>query len=356
MPVREFDCLIVGQGLAGTSLAWRMAWTGMRVLLIDRDSAVTSSKVAAGLVTPITGQRWVKTSRFDEMWDLAVSHYRRVELVTGESLFQVRPLIRLIKDERDRIEAEKRLSTEEYRSSLMELDRALDPTAFRSEQGGLQMPLAGQLDVPRYLSASRRHFEREGGYLTTNLDLEHDIEIRDDQVHLAQYGLKAPRLIFCQGIDATSNPWFRNVRFKPAKGEILTLRIPGLTEQRAVHRGVWLAPFGANLFKVGATYEWNQLDNVPTPGRRDELLRDLREFLLLPFEVIDHQAAVRPIHINQFPVIGTHPEHHSLGYFNGLGSKGTLYAPFYANQFLNTLRDGSRLDREVDLRLKREFQ
>ena len=109
------------------------------------------------------------------------------------------------------------------------------------------------------------------------------------------------------------------------------------------------------MFRVGSTYEWQQLDNVPTAAGRDEILARLREFLRLPFEVVDHQAAVRPIHLNQYPVVGLHPDHEQLGYFNGLGSKGTLHAPYFASHFVRVLSGEAALDPEVDLNRKTDL-
>lgn len=353
MSLTTFDFIVIGQGLAGTALAWSLQRSGSRVLLVDRDTETTSSKIAAGLITPITGQRLVRTWRFDELWPAAVAHYRRVERETGASLFRVGPMVRLFSGIAEGDAFERRLATKDVRKMVRWPEPPLDSNSFVSEQGGFEMPSAGQLDVARYLLVSREHFSREGCYLTADLDAEHDFELDRLGVRVPCLGAQAGRLIFCQGIDATSNPWFRAVRFKPAKGEILTVRVPGLTENRVVHRGVWLAPLGNELFRVGSTYEWQQLDNVPTPAGRDEILSRLREFLLLPFEVVEHRAAVRPIHLNQYPVVGFHPQHKQLGYFNGLGSKGTLHAPFFANHFARVLSGEVPLDPDVDLSRKR---
>ena len=355
MSLKSFDVIVVGQGLAGTALAWSLEWSGTRVLVIDRGSPVTSSKIAAGLITPITGQRLVKTWRLDELWPAAVSFYRRVEQVTGTSLFQQKPMVRLFQNGSEADFFARRVAASEFRELVRQPEPLFESNWFVSERGGFVMPSAGQLDVPQYLNVAREHFARASCYLTADLDPEHDLEIDSLGVSLPRLGVRAGRLIFCEGIDATSNPWFRSVRFKPAKGEILTVRIPGLNENRVVHRGVWLAPRGGELFRVGSTYEWQQLDNRPTAAGRDEILSLLREFLLLPFEVIDHQAAVRPIHLNQYPVVGLHPDHEQLGYFNGLGSKGTLHAPFFANHFARVLSGKAILDPEVDLNRKTDL-
>ena len=62
----ERDAIIVGQGLAGTTLAWCLLEAGLSVLVTDREEEVTSSKIAAGLITPITGQRLALSWQVDK--------------------------------------------------------------------------------------------------------------------------------------------------------------------------------------------------------------------------------------------------------------------------------------------------
>ena len=101
------------------------------------------------------------------------------------------------------------------------------------------------------------------------------------------------------------------------------------------------------MFRAGSTYEREQLDGEPTERGRSEIESRLREFLRLPFEVIDHAAAVRPIIRESRPVLGFHPEHPRIGIFNGLGSKGSLLAPFFAAQLADVLCGTGQLDPDV---------
>ena len=337
LPMSEFDFIIVGQGLAGTALAWSLRWGGSRVLVIDREAPVTSSKIAAGLITPITGQRLVKSWRLDELWPIAVQIYRQVEQITATTLFHELPMVRLFSTETEVEFFAKRRASAEFLALIRQPQPLLSDHEFVTERGGFEMPFAGQLDVRRYLDVSRETFQRDGGYLTADLQPESDLVLDDSGVRLPRLGVQARQLVFCEGAALTTNPWFRDVILKPAKGEILTVRIPGLTEQRVVHRGVWLVPLGNENFRVGSTYEWQRLDHTPTVAGRDEITGKLREFLRLPFDVLDHHAAVRPIHLNQYPVIGVHSDHRQLAYFNGLGSKGTLHAPHFARELAHQL-------------------
>ena len=56
----QVDAIIVGQGLAGSLLAFALHQRGQQVMLLD-DGVVNASQVAAGLINPVTGQRLVKS-------------------------------------------------------------------------------------------------------------------------------------------------------------------------------------------------------------------------------------------------------------------------------------------------------
>ena len=326
----SFDVLIVGQGLAGTALAWHLLWRGARVCVLDREAAVTSSRVAAGLVTPITGRRLAKSWRLDDLWPAAVAFYGRVETETAVRFFHRRTTIRLFRDASERARFEGRRAS--FGDWVGGTDPPVNPDWFAAPHGGFAMPTAAQLATESYLDASRAAFARRGAYLAADIDPTRDLAVSVEGVSLPQLGLRADQVVFCQGHDAAVNPWFRGVRFGGAKGELLTLRIPGLTEERVVNRGVWLLPLGGGLFRAGATYDHDALDCVPTARGREEICGRLREFLRLPFEVIDHRAAVRPVIDAGRPALGLHPENDRVGFFNGLGSKGALLAPFFADQ------------------------
>lgn len=328
-----FDFIIVGQGLAGTALAWQLRWHGCRVVVLDRAAAVTSSRIAAGLLTPITGKRLALTWRFAELWPVAVAFYRRVEAETGEAFFHERPMVRLFQNDEEREIFAKRVDRE-FRGLVRQPELLVNADWFSNPLGGFEMTQAGQLATERYLDASQAAFEWDGGFRVAEVGVS-DIEVSPDRVRLPRLGVEARAVIFCEGFAV--NPWFPAMKFNAVKGEILTLRIPGLTEDRIVNHGVWLMPVGGDVFRTGSTYDRESLDCVPTARGRDEIVSRLRQFLRLPFEVIDHTAAVRPVTVDQRPVVGVHPEFPQLAILNGLGSKGALQAPVFADQLASQL-------------------
>ncbi|MFO0850258.1 MAG: FAD-binding oxidoreductase [Gemmataceae bacterium] len=322
--------LIVGQGIAGTALAWQLRWRGVAVAAIDRGEPATASRVAAGLMTPVTGQRLAKTWRLDDLWPAAVAHYRRAEAETGERFFLPGPSVRLFQsaDERAAFEAKAGGFGEWVRPP----NPPVNPDDLAAPFGGFEMPTAGRLLTGRYLDASRRSLS------VTTADLAPtDLDLSGDGVRVPRLGLTAGRVVFCRGVGDAASPWFADVRFHPAKGEILTVRIPGLAETRVVHHGVWLVPLGDDLFRVGATFDRDNLDTLPTDAGREEVLAKLRAFVRRPVEVVEHQAAVRPVISAGRPTLLRHPADSRLWLFNGLGSKGSSLAPYFAARLAETL-------------------
>ena len=70
-----YDTIIIGQGLAGSLLGWQLIQDGQRVLVIDDGHRSAASRVAAGIINPITGQRLVKSWHVDQFLPEAEKFY-----------------------------------------------------------------------------------------------------------------------------------------------------------------------------------------------------------------------------------------------------------------------------------------
>ena len=340
--------IVVGAGLAGTTLAWALHRRGIDFELLDKGETVTSSRIAAGLMTPITGKRLTKTWRHDELFPFATEFYRSIEAETGASFYHPRSIVRIFAKPGEATRFAER------RAEFGELGREPSPPLnaewFHEQPVGFEMSTAAQLDVPAYLDASRSYLEMLGKYLVADV-LPEDVEVSESGVALPRLNVRAERIIFCQGFAGASNPLTRSLPFRAAKGEILTVRIRDLPERRILNSGHWLAPCGPELWRFGATYSWDDLTHESTAAGRSELEAALSKMLNRPFEVIDQQAAVRPIIAGQRPVLGFFGESR-IGVFNGLGSKGALMAPFFAAQFAGSLAGTATIDPDVDVRFR----
>ncbi|MFO0796381.1 MAG: FAD-dependent oxidoreductase [Gemmataceae bacterium] len=337
----DFEFVVVGQGLAGTAVAWQLRRRGRRFLVIDRGDPQAASRVAAGLITPYTGRRVARTWNLDHCFATAAEFYRSAEAETGSTVFHQAPALRLFADAAERDVARGKIDASQF-------DRGINPVWYAAPHGGVELTPAARLDVPRFLDAYRLLFREHHAYRAFDLDPAPDVEPTDGGVRLPRLGLSTGCVVFCEGAAGVGNPWFPGVPYNPAKGEILTLRVPGLGEMRPVHRGVWLAPQGGDVFLAGSTYDRADLSPTPTAAGRAAIEAGLREFLKLPFEVIGHRAGVRPVLTTTRPVLGVHPRHR-LAVLTGLGSKGALYAPTYGAMLVDHLTDGRPIDAEVRL-------
>jgi glycine oxidase len=87
----EPPILIVGGGLAGTAMAWQLWRRGARFLLIDPGHEETCSKIAAGLVTPITGMRLTVSPGFADHLAVARDYYAGIERELGQRFYHELP-------------------------------------------------------------------------------------------------------------------------------------------------------------------------------------------------------------------------------------------------------------------------
>ena len=341
----SWDVIVVGQGLAGTTLAWCLQEAGQRVLVLDASEPATSSSIAAGLITPVAGQRLVKDPRYEEFLSAARSLYRTVEERTACRFFHDRTSLRLFMSAEERSRWSKRRKNPDYLSLVVDPqpESLIDPELCDAGHGGVALR-AAQLDVAAFLAASRSALQVE----TVKLDWAEDVEFNTDIVKAGSH--EARFLISCEGHQAAQNPYFPDVPFKSVKGDILTLKFHRPLPALNIHRDIWIAQTeNADVFKVGATYDRSSLDLEPDPSARDWIEERLKAFVHAPYSVIDHQSAVRPVLQVDKVLVGLRPDTARLGFFNGLGSKGALQAPWFAERLTRFLTDRTPLSGDMNI-------
>lgn len=342
------DFLIVGQGLAGTALAWQLAARGRSFLIVDRDEPLTSSKVAAGLVTPVTGMRLSLNWRFGELHPEALAFYRDKEERLGRRFFFEAPHVRLFKKPEEIALWQKR----SLDAALMRhvnpapQDPLVDDAVFANPLGGFEQKDSGYLETAAYLSASRAHFEGIGAWERGEFRTE---EARAGADGIVWKDRRFAALVLCQGWEAARGAWFDWAPFQSALGTVLGVSAE-IRETRIINRGCWLLPRHEGGFLAGPTYELKFADpHTPSESAVSGLAERLRSLLRAPFAITGAQTAVRPIVRGCRALIGKHPSLPGVAFFNGLGSKGVLRAPFMARRLVEHLLDGAPLEPEYDL-------
>lgn len=345
----DIDTLIVGQGLAGSLLAWELLQRGERVLVLDDGHQSAASTAAAGLINPVAGQRLVKAEGVEECLPLARERYRALETLLGRPLLMEKTLWRLLRSEREEEAWERRRIDPDYHLYLGErLSRTALQPPFVAPLGGFVQLQTGYLDTNNLLEGMREYLLARGHYRCMSVNYE-AIEPEDTGVRFEDHFCR--RVIFCEGYKAQENPWFDWLPFQPAKGEILSLDIGASLPDTIINAGKWLMPRGGGEYRLGATYERECLNEDPTDAGREELLASLPKMLdpVPEYRVTAHRAGVRPNTLDKQPFIGLHPQWSHLGVFNGFGSKGALMIPWHATRFVDALNGQAALPREMDV-------
>ena len=344
------DYIIVGQGIAGTILAQTLLQHNKKIAVVDDWNYSSSSKVAAGLYNPIVFKRLTKSWMADELVPFTEDFYSEMGITLGETFLHKQPIVKLFSNKEEQEFWMKQSQKTELKAFLSDKIKINFPEYINGIEGGCEIKRSGYVDVKKMLILFRTLLEKNNSLIPQRFDYSR-LMIRSDFV---QYeGVQAAKLIFCEGHKTSQNPFFNFVSLKPAKGEVLTIQTTTPLfygkEEHSISKGIFILPLGNNTYKVGATYEWKELNEVPTESAKKEIIDKLEKIISVPFEIIKHEAGIRPAAIDRRPIIGLHPSHKTLGIFNGLGTKGIMLAPYWSKQFVNYLDGKMILPDEVNV-------
>jgi glycine oxidase len=394
--MEKIDYIIVGQGIAGSVLAYSLRKNGQKVVIFDQNTegVLTSSKIAAGVINPITGRRFVKSWRIDALLPAAKRLYQELETELSIPIWHDRPILRTLRDIEEENNFLLRRTYPDYIQYCGEMtttpevaDAVFSSIAhlfFNKFYAFAETKNGAQVNVPFLIARLRDYFINHQMLINEVFSFD-DLVIEENYVSYKH--LKAKKIIFAEGAAGSQNPYFSWLPFNLDKGELLLIRIPDLNLKTIFKNKISIVPlwdvgfgmsdFGGSapltfetiipklntggespkseirnpksLYWVGATNTWNFADDLPTEANKELIVNELREILNCPFEVIAHQAAVRPTVRDRRPFLGWHPKYAVLGIFNGFGTKGASLIPFFAEQFVDSLLMHKPLEKDVNI-------
>jgi len=343
------DFLLIGQGLAGTLLAHFLRADGCTVHIVDDAQPRAATRVAAGLINPVTGRRFVKSWRIDELLPFAKQTYRQLEADYGVDIYHEYPIYRALHSIEEENTWLERCADPQYRQYVS--DESLPDTIARyviPPRGFGRVNGGAQVNIGTLVAAFRQRAAEEGILESAPFDFS--------QLHISASGVQygpwsARHIVFCEGRWGKNNPLFSDLPLVGDKGEVLLVRLLEEASLEAIikHR-IFVVPMGEDLYWIGSNYSSRYESDAPTAQGRTWLEENLRRSLSCPFEVLDHRAAVRPTVKDRRPLLGRHPKHSNVFVFNGLGTKGTSLGPFWARHFADFLQGKTELDAEVNIR------
>jgi glycine oxidase len=321
----RIDYLIVGQGLAGSCLAWQLVQRGKRVMVLDKPENNRSSMIAAGLFNPITGKLMTRTWLAETLFQSVFDFYPNIELTLNQKFFYPVPLYRPFLSVHEQNEWMGNSTLPEHQKFIT----AIHTKSAYGDQahdtfGGLVTNQCGYVDVPVFLNSVRNWLIDQNSYSEEWFD-ETQLQIETEQIRYKQW--QGQSIIFCTGTSV--NKLWKSLPVKPLKGETLTIQLQE-TPKLIYNRGVYIVPTASNYYKVGATYETHQLTETVTNRARVELETGVAALLKLPFQTVSQDWGMRPTSPDRRPILGPHPISKNVAIFNGLGTKGVSLAPYFS--------------------------
>jgi glycine/D-amino acid oxidase-like deaminating enzyme len=339
------DYLIIGQGLAGSLLAWELLQRDCKVVIIDNGKE-NASQVAAGLINPVTGMRFVKSLDVDMLLPTAKQCYSQLADVFQQTFYIEKPMLRLFRSDKELTHCLKRLDDpgyHDYLGAITLLGQAIKNLA--TPFGFLEQKQTGFLLTRPLLTCLKDFFIAKHCYRQADVDYQ-DIHL---QPSLRWQDISPKQIIFCEGHHATNNPWFSWLPFQLVKGEILTLEHQSRLPDKILNFGDWLIPLNSHHIRIGATFDRENLDTLPTERGKNALLNSLKLISanLAHATLLNHQANIRPCTLDKQAFIGHHPQHPQLAIFNGFGAKGSLQIPWYSQHFADALVNNKPLPSNI---------
>ena len=354
-----FDVAIVGGGVIGAGVAWRLQQRGARVVLIDAGAAApAATNAAAGMLAPsfesgggaLEEALYSFSRRSLSLWrDFA----RALEADSGLEIdYHSNGILGVACSEE-----EARRLQEDYESlrargadvSWLSRDEALreEPQLGAAVLAAMMAEKDGQVDPPRVLEALRVATESAGGEVVSGQRVRELIrtgERIDGVVTQSGERIAAGMTLVASGAFSISSAGIGDF-LTPVKGEALSVAGSG-TPLRRVVRGsnAYLCPKADGRLVIGATEAPGETSLDPAPDAIERLRSAAAHIAPLPAAAPEwaRWAGLRPGTRDGAPIIGP-AENGAEGLIYALGHyrNGVLLAPATAEALTKYCLDGT---------------
>ncbi len=327
--IMQVEIIIIGQGISGTCLSYFLTKENIPFIVIDDKRKNAPSRVAAGIINPVTGRRIVRTWMIEKLLPYTWDFYTQLGTELGLQSISKKKIIDFFPAPQMKIAFDERLNEgETYLQKPQDETIFLDH--FNYDFGFGCISPAYTVHLENILPAWRSKLIEGNNLLEEEFDFAH-LKILNDGIEYKN--TTAKQIIFCDGVQSNQNPYFNKLPFAPNKGEMLIVEIPELSNEYLYKKGMTLAPLATkDLFWLGSNYLW-EFDNENISEvfyKQAEAL--LKSWLKVSYKIVDHKVSVRPATLERRPFVGFHPVYPVIGILNGMGTKGYSLAPFFAKQ------------------------
>ncbi len=352
------DFIIVGAGIVGAMMAYRLVAQGYSVLLVDKGPpGGQASRAAAGILSPSaeSGPSQPFFELLQQSFLLYPGLVRKIEEASGMDVeLNQCGVIQTALDETEEAQLESLYQWQKDRIDLKWLSGAaltdLEPD-MKHARAAIYAPMEMQVNAPKLVHAAIRAGHEEGLSSRFGVMVEH-LLVQDRRV----WGVQTTqgRYFAEKGVIVATGPWmpsllaglgeYYDIPIKPVKGQVVSLtgdRMPIRHIVFARHHYVVPKPDGRLI--VGATEDDTGFDDRVSVDGVANITRSLDYF----GPRIKHMhwdtawAGLRPMAQDGLPVLGVWPEWQGLYVAGGHFRNGVLLAAVTADLVLEWAQNGT---------------
>jgi D-amino-acid dehydrogenase len=343
-----YDVAVVGGGLVGAALAYELVTAGARVVLIDRHDPGRATDAGAGILSPES------IGAEDPAWfDLAKAagdHYRRLVPILEEddvrvTGYAVTGLLRVgFREWEDELFATqigqaRTRSPEDVEEISVDEARTRFP-ALGEIRHAWYSPRAARVDG-RSMTAALMDAALAAGLevVHATADLVESVGIRATAVHAGTESIPCDAVVIAGGAwtPALAARLEVEIPVHPVRGQIVHLRLPGVdTAHWPIVSPIlsqYLVPWPDGRVVVGATMEPDAgFDARPTAAGMRQLFSEMLRLApgLGDATFLEIRAGLRPVSVDDAPVLGGLPGWENAYVCTGHGANGLLLGPYSA--------------------------
>jgi len=343
--IKKVEVLILGQGLAGTLLSYRLHRADVSHAVVDRGHAHASSNAAAGIVNPVTGRRFVKAWQIDSLLE-GLSIYSELETLLGVALLNKITVYRDLSETSALNQWDMRRRDDAYAPYMGKPTRSLDVPFNIPVVVGPTLK-AAQVNLRELLRAYRLYLIAKQHLVEESLSID-DAKLDAGYWHLGSFA--ARRIIDCTGAAAIDTSTWSKLPWRGTKGEALRFTSADFPRDIAIKMKHFACPIGSkDEVWLGATNEDHYTHRDASDVGKARLLEQASAFAIDVPEEAERLVAIRPTVKDRRPLVGEHAVKKGVWICNGFGTKGTSIAPYCTQQLIDHFLNKTPLDPEIDV-------
>ena len=354
--------LIIGGGIIGLSIAWRLIGIGKKVIIIDKKNlGKEASWAAAGM---LSGRLDLKPCEKKLLPIFEKSHLawpkfaEELENKSGKSIgYKKEGTLRVACD----LDEEKKLKNNydflknnKVNITWLSGDKIRDKEPYVSNNvlSGFFSPDDHHVNNRYILDALITILKKNKNncIFKENTEVEKIITNKNQVIGVKTNNeiIKTKEIIVCSGAwtSKIKNIEIKEVPIRPVKGQMVCLKIPkniSLLKHILWRENVYLVPRNNSDLIIGATEEEMGYDKSLTVGGIYNLLKIARELLpaIEDLSIVESWSGLRPTSRDDAPIIGPSKKLKGLIYATGHHKNGILLAPLTSSIIKNYYLNGN---------------